>query len=90
VSELSPTYEHLSDPYVLQLIEALSMQQDEIEDLTQEIKALKHNIEYYQEQLEGIQGILGIKLAKEFIKDIENAFNPIQPDGYPVVLPDNV
>ncbi len=32
MSELSPTMEHLKDPYVLQLIEALSMQQDELED----------------------------------------------------------
>jgi len=31
--ELSPTKEHLLDPYVLQLIEALSHQQDRIEEL---------------------------------------------------------
>ena len=33
MTELSPTEEHLKDPYVLQLIEALSMQQDRIEEL---------------------------------------------------------
>ncbi len=42
MSELSPTPEHLQDPYVIQLIEALSMQQDEIEDL-------KHDIARYMD-----------------------------------------
>ena len=31
-TEISPTREHLEDPYVLQLIRALSVQQDEISD----------------------------------------------------------
>lgn len=35
--ELSPTPEHLKDPYVLQLIEGLSMQQDQIEELEESI-----------------------------------------------------
>jgi len=33
MTEIAPTEKHLSDPYVLQLIEALSMQQDRIEEL---------------------------------------------------------
>lgn len=41
MSEISPTPEHLEDPYVLQLIEALSMQQDQIEDLTAEVEQLQ-------------------------------------------------
>ena len=41
MSELSPTKKHLTDPYVLQLIEALSMQQDEILDLEAEIERLQ-------------------------------------------------
>ena len=40
-SEISPTREHLEDPYVLQLIRALSMQQDEISDLRDEIECLQ-------------------------------------------------
>lgn len=32
MSEIQPTEAHLTDPYVLQLIEALSMQQDQLED----------------------------------------------------------
>ena len=33
MTEIQPTPEHLSDPYVLQLIQALSQQQDLIETL---------------------------------------------------------
>lgn len=39
MSEIKPTLEQLQDPYVLQLIEALSMRQDEIETLAD---ALNH------------------------------------------------
>ena len=39
----------------------------EIERLTTENSALKHNIEYYREQLDGIQNILGWKRAKDFV-----------------------
>ena len=38
-NELLPTSENLNDPYVLQLIEALSGQQDEIEDLNKELQS---------------------------------------------------
>ena len=34
--EIQPTMDHFSDPYVLQLIEALAKQQDQIEDLKRE------------------------------------------------------
>ena len=36
--EIKPTMDHLSDPYVLQLIEVLSKGQDEIERLTEYAK----------------------------------------------------
>lgn len=42
---LSPTEEHLNDPYVLQLIEALSRMMDEIEDLEAEVQRLCDDLE---------------------------------------------
>lgn len=36
-NELTPTAEHLNDPYILQVIEALSSQQDDIEELMREL-----------------------------------------------------
>lgn len=41
MSEIEPKPEHFEDPYVLQLIEALSRQQDEIEDLSSENRKLR-------------------------------------------------
>jgi hypothetical protein len=38
MSLIKPTTDHLSDPYVLQLIEVLSKQQEEIERLTAELE----------------------------------------------------
>ena len=42
---INPTKDHLSDPYVLQLIEALSKQQDEIEDLKAENEKLRSKLQ---------------------------------------------
>jgi hypothetical protein len=39
MSEVTPTMENLTDPYVLQLIEALAKQDDEIGRLTTSLKA---------------------------------------------------
>ena len=39
-TEIEPTLDHLSDPYVLQLIKALSMRQDEVERLLSEGKGV--------------------------------------------------
>ena len=41
MTEIKPTSDHLSDPYVLQLIEALSRRDDEIESLSTENGELK-------------------------------------------------
>ena len=75
-SEISPTREHLEDPYVLQLIRALSMQQDEISDLRDEIECLqerydlavkKNGEQFYKiERLEGaLREIISDKLYNE-------------------------
>ena len=45
-TEIEPTLEQLSDPYVLQLIEALSGQQDRIEEL-EEIIASRDGAEHF-------------------------------------------
>ena len=42
MSELRPTEDDLRNPYVLQLIEALSYQQDMIEDLEEENERLRN------------------------------------------------
>ncbi|KKL69398.1 hypothetical protein LCGC14_2115320 [marine sediment metagenome] len=55
MSEYKPTLENLSDPYVLQLIMALSKRDDEIEILMTEGKILKT----------AIAEIAGQKLLKE-------------------------
>ena len=47
-NELVPTKENLEDLYVLQLIEGLSRQQDEIEDLTAEVGRLQLIVGRYQ------------------------------------------
>ncbi len=52
MSEVKPTMNNLSDPYVLQLIEALSSLEDEIEDLTQERNEMQLVAGRYQYQFE--------------------------------------
>jgi hypothetical protein len=49
---LSPTLDHLNDPYVLQLIQGLSGQLDEIEELTQKAGELQLAAGRYQYQFE--------------------------------------
>lgn len=53
MSELLPTDENLRDPYVLQLIEGLSQQQDDIEDLENAMYAFFRHI---QDQIELLNG----------------------------------
>jgi len=52
MSEVTPTMENLTDPYVLQLIEALAKQDDEIERLQDRVAALEAVKEAAQEALE--------------------------------------
>ena len=42
-AELTPTLEHLSDPYVLQLIQAISERDDTIEALLELLKDTPHD-----------------------------------------------
>ena len=48
MSEIKPTLEQLSDPYVLQLIEALGRSGDEVERLTERVVFLEDEIEGYK------------------------------------------
>jgi hypothetical protein len=68
--ELSPTKENLNDPYVLQLVEALSRQQDEIEDFGADFKPLPMAESYYPTRLEyfagkALQGVVTGRAEKD-------------------------
>ena len=70
--ELSPTEGHLNDPYVLQLIEALSRQQDEIEDFGADFAPLPEAESYYPTRLEyfagkALQGLVVGRSEKDLI-----------------------
>lgn len=62
--ELEPTLEHLSDPYVLQLIEALAKRDDEIERLRSELDQEKVqallNIKRKDREIERLRAKLAI------------------------------
>ena len=47
MSEITPTADHLNDPYVLQLIEALSKLDDRIEELEAEVERLQGRVKAY-------------------------------------------
>ena len=57
MSEVTPTMENLTDPYVLQLIEALAKQDDEIERLTADNEMLRDELEQQYAKVEELEAI---------------------------------